>query len=124
MKTLNKYNKGSGFEYQIPEGVEFKKLKDLYSKKDPDQTFPVYLLGVTKGGDYGPSAYAATDGCMISLPNHLVDTVRDMIADPEIKQLANAGELALKIVPYKRKDSKQTYFTVEWLQVDSADLPY
>ena len=123
--ALDKYNKRrSPFTYEIPEGDEFKKLKELYDKKDPEAVFPVYYLAINRKSKYGPSPFAATDGCLISLPNHLADVVQDMIDDPEIVDMVNAGELGLKIVTYKKKDSRQLNYSVVWVKIDSGELPY
>ena len=123
--SLDKYNKKrSPFTYQIPEGDEFRKLKELYDKKDPEAVLPVYYLAINRKSKYGPSPFAASDGCLISLPNHLADTVQDMIDDQEIVDMVNAGELGLKIVTYKKKDSRQLNYSVEWVKIDSGELPY
>ena len=123
--SLDKYNKKrSPFTYQIPEGDEFRKLKELYDKKDPEAVLPVYYLAINRKSKYGPSPFAASDGCLISLPYHLADTVQDMIDDQEIVDMVNAGELGLKIVTYKKKDSRQLNYSVEWVKIDSGELPY
>ena len=125
MSILDKYNRGKHrFDYQIPEGDRFMKLKELYDKKDPDKIFPVYYLAINTKSKYGPSPFAASDGCLISLPNHLAPTVQDMINDDDIVNLANDGMLGLKIVTYKKKDSRQLNYSVEWVKLDAPDLPY
>lgn len=124
--ALSKYNRtGSKFTYQIPEGDQFMKLKDLYDKKDPEHVFPIYYLAINNKSKYGPSPFAASDGCLISLPNHLAETVQDMIDDPDVVNMANRGELGMQIVTYKKKDSRQLNYSVIWVEIkDPEDLPY
>lgn len=105
---IAKFNKVNNLFKHDTAGYKFFSLKDLYSK-DKDASYPLRGLYINpKGGKYGPSPFAATDGFFISLPSHLLDTVRNIMGDAETVKLINDGKCALTIRPYEA-DGEEHY---------------
>ena len=106
MSVLSKYNKGSLFTFKLdPEMViEFVKLSEL----DLDREYVVRMLYINTKGQYKDHPVAASfpkgdeDAIMlVDLPEHLTDTVREMIVDQEVAELANKCKLGFKIRTYE-----------------------
>ena len=109
-----KYNNGSKFTYQMPEGAPYKSLKDFGS------VTTILLRGLFIGtkGQYGDEAVALIDNAYVNLPKHTVDTVKDMIADSEFVEAVNAGKVGFKVRTYEdTKYGKGTCYSVEWVDL-------
>ena len=99
------------------EGFEFKKLGALYDEKHPETVFSVYGLYINRKSKYGESPFAASDGYFISLPQHLTDTVKEILADPEAIDQINSAKAGLKIRTYD-DDKGITHYTADFVDVD------
>lgn len=97
-------------------GFEFKKLGELYDKKEPETVFPVYGLYINRKGKYGESPFAASEGYFISLPAHLVDVVKDILSDDESVKQINECMAGLVIRTYD-DDKGVTHYTADFVDV-------
>ena len=127
MSVLSKYNKGSLFSFKLdPEmEMEFIKLGELDLKK----RYVVLMLYINTKGQYKDHPVAVTypEGdadalMMVDLPEHLTETVREMIVDQEIAELANNNKLAFEIRTYEyesgeKKKVKKTGYSVQWVEL-------
>lgn len=99
------------------DGFEFKKLNELFDEKKPETVFSVYGLYINRKGKYGASPFAASDGYFISLPQHLLDTVHEILADPESIAQMNDAKAGLVIRPYV-DDKGVTHYTADFVDVE------
>lgn len=127
MSVLSKYNKGSLFNFKMdPEmEMEFIKLGELDLKK----RYVVLMLYINTKGQYKdhPVAVAHPEGdadalMMVDLPEHLTETVREMVTDQEIAERANNSKLAFEIRTYEyeageKKKVKKTGYSVQWVEI-------
>ena len=96
---LNKYNKKVNvFKYEQVEKPEYKRLKDLFKNGETEILIKGFFIN-TKGY-YGDSAVAIAEGYNINLPNHLLETVKEMLADEEIIEMINNDNLGIEIYEY------------------------
>lgn len=99
---LDKYNKQvNQFIYQQVSNPEYKNLKDLYNEGITE--VPLYGLFINTKGYYGDSPIGVTNGYNINLPKHMLETVRDMMADNEVVEMINNNNVVMKIYPYNNK---------------------
>lgn len=98
------------------EGFEFKKLGELYNPKKPETVFSVYGLYINRKGKYGESPFAASDGYFISLPGHLTDVVKEILADDEAIEQMNESRAGLVIRPYD-DDKGVTHYSADFVEV-------
>lgn len=107
-------NKGSKFTVQMPKDAPFMNLKDFSEES------VVVLRGVyiNSKGNYGEEAVGMIDNAFVNLPKHMVDTVKNMIADGEFVDAVNAGKVGFKVRTYEdTKHGKGTCYTVEWVDL-------
>lgn len=102
-------------------GFEYKSLSEIFDAKHPDQVFSVYGLYVGKFYSKREkkeveNCFAASDGFFISLPSHLVETVKSILTDDEAVDQMNGSAAGLVIRPYD-KDG-ETYYTADFLDVE------
>lgn len=119
---IAKYNKTRGGLFKVDTGgFEYENLSDLFDTKHPEKIFPVY--GLYLGTFYSKKerrevdcCFAASEGYFISLPAHLVDTVREIRADDEAVALINESKAGLIIRPYDRDG--ETYYSADFVDVE------
>lgn len=111
MSILNKYNKGSQFDFQTPEHFEFKKLSELYvpNAKADENLKPLNALFINTKSKFGNSPVAVTDNELVNLPGHLLESVEQMISDDEVVQMINEGKAAIEIYQYESKNWGTNY---------------
>lgn len=122
MSIATKYNHGAIYNYVMPEGAEFRGLEDLYKEHGPNTIFPVYGFFVNRKGMYGDNPVALSNGFFISLPEHLLKDVQEIMADSEATEQINGGGLGLQIRSYEKeiqgkggRTSKRVCYSVTWV---------
>lgn len=122
MSIASKYNHGQVYNYVMPEGAEFRGLEDLYKEHDANTIFPVYGFFINRKGMYGDNPVALSNGFFISLPEHLLKDVQEIMADPEATEQINGGGLGLQIRSYEKeiqgkggRTSKRVCYSVTWV---------
>lgn len=100
---LDKYNKKkvNVFKYEQVENPEYKSLKELYENGKTEILIKGFFIN-TKGY-YGESAVAMARGFNINLPNHLLETVKEMLTDDEVIEMINNDRVGIEIYQYTSK---------------------
>lgn len=122
-----KYNKHVEFEVNF-DFVQWKKPADLY-KEDQKAVYRVRYIGINNKGQFGPQPTVVIDveGSLIglSLPQHCLEEVQEMLGDQEAVTAIKAGACGIRFYEYqyKRGGSKGTAYGVNWLDIepDNAD---
>lgn len=111
MGIASKYNKqGNRFNYQMPENSNhvFVKASELFETIPQNANGVVvrsmYINSKGKYGDHGVIISDAPE-ILIDCPNHMTDTIRDMIKDDEVVEAVNAGKLAVRAYKYETKNA-------------------
>lgn len=108
MSILSKYNNNvNRFTFKQVDNPDYKSLKELY--KNGDVALFVGGLFVNTKSKFGDSPVAVCDGFNVNLPNHLLETVKEMINDDDVVELANKGDLAMEIYEYETKKWGKSY---------------
>ena len=108
MSILEKYNnKVNRFEFEQERDIEYKKLSDLY--ENGTKKIQVLAMFINNKSRYGDSAVICTNGYNVNLPKHLLETVKEMIEDDEVVELANNGGLGVEIYSYNSKKWGKNY---------------
>ena len=111
MGIANKYNKsGNKFSYQIPEGSEpvFVKASELCETIPQNESGVVIRsMYINNKGKYGAHGVlvASDPAILIDCPNHMTDTIKDMLNDDEVVEAVNAGKLGVKAYKYETKNA-------------------
>lgn len=113
MSFLNKYNKGSKFNFNTPEHFEYINLRDLVVKYGIEQIHQVNVLYINNKSRYGEHGVAVTGSHIVNLPNHLTNTIKEMISDSEVVELANKHALEFKV--YEYTGANGTGYSISWI---------
>lgn len=114
--SITKFNKGETLFTNTERYGEFLTLKELFER---DGTGTKYIiLGVYDyTSAYGRGAFAKSDGFNISLPSHMVDTVKDIRNDAESVEQINNSQVYIEIYTYTTPDKYpgETFYSVNFL---------
>lgn len=117
-KLTDKYNHSTPkFRHQLPEGAPFHNLKSLYNGEKGSNKYVVLGLYINKKSKYGDAPVAISEDFSINLPSFMVDTVNEMIADPEMVDAINAGEVGLEVYEYTPKNQTNTCYSCRWVDM-------
>lgn len=112
---FEKFNKTMRFNPINTQGYEYKKLEELYKEYGAGVEYPIRALYVNKG-KYGESAVAVTDGYFINLPSHVVDDVKEIIADDELVRMINDGFVSIAIYEYYSHKYDGVFYSIRWIE--------
>lgn len=116
--VASKYNKVKRFDVNT-DGFEYKKLEELYVEGEVN-IFPLKALYINTKGKFGDRPLAVTNKEFVNLPNHLLETVREMLNDAELIEAINAGEVAFEIYSYEDRNYNKLCYSVNWVDCDEA----
>lgn len=117
-----KYNHSVNFDVNF-DFVQWTKPSDLF-KANPKAVYRVRYLGINNKGQFGPQPTVVVDneGTLmgLSLPQHCLDEVKEMLGDQEAVTAIKAGACGIKFYQYeyKRGAAKGTAYGVNWLDIE------
>ena len=115
MSYATKFNKGRKFTFEMSDEVNYFSLDVLFDK-NPEQIYDVKAFYINTKSKFGNAPCVAIDkDTIVNLPNHLLETVEEMINDEECVNAINNDEVKFKIYSYKDKTFNKTCYSVEWL---------
>lgn len=107
---FTKYNKNNfeKIEWNVKtDNFSFKKIGDLfYEGVTKVQVFGFFFI---KSENYGLQPIAILEDCLLNLPTHKVDVIKEMLADHESVNAIRNGECSLKIRKYRSKYNKDCF---------------
>lgn len=113
---IEKFNKGTLQFTHTERFDDFYSLEELY-KRDGEGTKYIVLGVYDYTGSYGRSAFAKSDGFNISLPSHMVDTVKDIREDIESVEQINNLLVYVEIYTYTMPDKypNETFYSINFV---------
>lgn len=109
---IKKYNKTTAFTSNI-EHNEFKKLEELYN--EGIKSFSVLGVYVTGDFGYGKGCFIKSDDYNVTLPQHQLKTVENILDDQEAIDEINAGIVVAKIYEYELPRYKgRKFYNIEF----------
>lgn len=118
---FNSVNKGEKkFNFELPKDAEYKKLQDmstgrimqvmgLFISKSKNPKFSDHPVAViSENNEHG--------GFFLDLPSHTLDTVKDMINNPEAVDAINAGGCGIQITEYENDLGK--FKGIQWVNYE------
>ena len=101
--SITKFNKGQVLFTDNERLEDFKTLEELFINHGKEQEYPVKGVYNYKSS-YGEGCFIKSDGFNISLPNHLLDTIKIIREDVESVQAINEGKISITIYSYTLPD--------------------
>ena len=98
---FEKYNKGKLYNHELPEDAEYFKIETLF--KEGITNVVVRGFFTNNKSFYGESAVLMTDEYYVNLPQHFVETLREIEQDTQAVEMINQGKVVAEFYPYETK---------------------
>lgn len=115
MSILNKFNKGKVFEYNTEIERTYVNLEQLFKKHGMEHIYSVQALFINTKSRFGDSPVIVSDNYLVNCPQHLTETVRDMIKEDEIVDMVNDDRVGFTIYSYKGKNGSG--YSINWIEL-------
>lgn len=113
---IKKFNKGEVLFTNTERYDEFVTLRELYERDGAGIRYIILgLYDYTSA--YGRGVFAKSDGFNISLPSHMVDTVKDIRNDDESIEQINKLQVYVEIYTYTLPDKypDKTFYSINFV---------
>ena len=118
MSFANKYNKGNVIfdidikDYEFMDGYNF-------VEKYGSNVVKIDGLYINKKGNYNPHPVAINieEKMLIDLPQHMTETVEEILKDSESISLIKRGCVGLRAQKYTDKKYQKTCYGAEWVDL-------
>ena len=101
--SITKFNKGAVMFTDNERLEDFKTLEELFTENGKDKSYPVKGVYSYKSS-YGEGCFIKSDGFNISLPNHMLETIKIIREDKESIDAINEGKISVSIYSYALPD--------------------
>jgi len=115
MNILEKYNKKPVFNYDNQKVREYINLQGLVNKFGIDKQYEVQALFINTKSRFGDAPIIVTDDYMVNAPQHLLETVKQMMQDAELIELINDRKVGFKIYGYRGRNGSG--YSVQWVEI-------
>ena len=116
--SITKFNKSELLFNDNERFEEFKTLEELFKENGQKETYivkGVYVYTST----YGDGCFIKSDGFNISLPSHMVETVKNIRGDKESVEEINNGKVGVNIYSYKLPDKypDEVFYSINFIEL-------
>ena len=101
--AISKFNKGELLFKDTDRFDEFKTLEELFNENGTEKEYIVKGVFTYKSS-YGQGCFIKSEGFNISLPSHLVETIKGVREDQESVDAINDGKVYITIYSYTLPD--------------------
>ena len=101
--SITKFNKGAVLFTDNERLEDFKTLEELFTENGKEKSYPVKGVYSYKSS-YGEGCFIKSEGFNISLPNHLLETIKIIREDVESVDAINVGKISVSIYSYTLPD--------------------
>jgi len=114
MSFANKYNKNTELLFNINcDGFDYKKLSEL----DADTTYTLRGVFVSNKSKFGESAVAICDNFFVNLPNHMINTVREILSDAESIDDINNSKVGFTVYQYHSDTYNKDCYSIKFVDI-------
>ena len=101
--SITKFNKGTVLFTDNERLEDFKTLEELFNENGKEHEYPVKGVYSYKSS-YGEGCFIKSEGFNITLPNHLLETIKIIREDKESVDAINEGKISITIYSYTLPD--------------------
>ena len=116
MSFANRFNKGKKFDFDTKD-LEFTSLADLFNSNGQAEVYTLKAIFINTKSKFGDTPVFATPDFLVNAPSHLLDTVKEILADNDAIDSINKNKVGFSIYPYTSER-----FNVETFGIKFIDL--
>lgn len=111
--SFSKFNKSVRFDVDTT-NMEYVKISSLTVGK----VYPIRAIYINTKGHFDDSPVFVTDEAMVNIPAHVLDAVKQILADVESIEAIKAGHAGFKTYEYTDKKFNKKCFGVEFVDIE------
>lgn len=116
-KFASRFNKGRKFDIDTT-NFTYESMADLYNNEGAGVVYPLTALYINTKSKFGDAPVFATDKFFVNAPSHMLDTVREILADDEAVAAINNGEVGFMIYPYVQEKFNRECFGINFVDIE------
>ena len=105
------------FTFEPKENFTYKTLEELYKENGKSKIYVVKGLFISNKSRYGESAICVNENHFTNLPNHLINTVKEIRQDTQLVADINNNKVGFTIYEYVQEQYNKTCYSVNWVDL-------
>ena len=107
--SITKHNRTNNVTWKVNnDGFDYIKLRELSEGEE----YPLLGCFISKDHGYGEGAVLITQGYNVNIPQKYVETVQDIMNDPEAIDEINSGRTTFSYVTFTSKKYRRDGYTI------------
>jgi len=119
MSFANRFNKGKKFDVDTSE-LGFVTLGELYEKNGENRQYLLTAIFINNKSKYGPSPVFATPEFLVNIPQHMLDTVNEILLDSDAVDSINSAKVGFTIYQYNSDKFNTVAYGVKFVDLIKA----
>lgn len=116
--SISKFNKEVvRFDFEPSDDFTFRNLQELFKENGEKKVYKVLGMFINTKSRYGENPIIVGENYYISLPNHLVDVVKEIRSDSELVGDINNGKVGFTIYEYIQPKYNRKCYSINWLDI-------
>ena len=116
--SVTKFNNDiAKFVFEPSKDFTFKTLEELYKENGKDKVYTVKGMYINTKGMYGANPVIVCGEYYVSLPKHLISTVKEIRGDRQLVNDINNDKVGFEIYEYVQHNYNRTCYSINWLDI-------
>ena len=116
--SVTKFNKDvAKFVFKPSKDFQFKTLEELYKENGKEKVYTVKGMYINTKGMYGANPVIVCDDYYVSLPKHLISTVKEIREDKQLVDDINNDRVGFEIYEYVQPNYNRICYSINWLDI-------
>lgn len=116
--SVTKFNNDvAKFVFKPSKDLTFKTLEELYKENGKDKVYTVKGMYINTKGMYGANPVIVCDEYYVSLPKHLISTVKEIRGDKQLVNDINNDRVGFEIYKYVQPKYNRICYSINWLDI-------
>lgn len=117
MSFANRFNKGKKFNFDTS-NLPFISLKELFEKNGEEKVYPLKAIFINTKSQYGSAPVFATPEYVVNIPQHMMQTVNEILLDSDAVNDINSDKVGFTIYTYKSEKNNLDAYSVNFVDLN------
>lgn len=115
--NFENFNKGNKFDIDTKD-FKFIKLSELENDESYKGIYPIKGM-FTMISKFGKQGIFITDKALVNMPNHMTETIEQILSEPELIDKINKGIVFFEIYKYVSKTYKKECYGINFKEIEN-----
>lgn len=118
--NFNQFNKVNKFDIDTKD-FKFIKLAELEKDTSYNGIYPIKGM-FTMTSKFGKQGIFITDKALVNIPNHMTETIEQILTEPELIDKINKGIVFFEIYKYDSKTYKKECYGIKFKEIEFEEI--